>query len=241
MTEAIEHWPVGRLKPYDKNSKQHPPEQIEALRASLRTFGFTIPILVREGGTIIAGHGRLEAALLEGFTEVPVIVARGWSDEKCRAYVIADNRLAEMASWDEALLQSELAAIQFDGFDLEAIGFTQADLDAMAEAAAPVEPEPEGLERAASGALSHRFGVPPFSVLNAREGWWQDRKAAWVALGIRSEVGRGENLAITGGDIGPDMDFYRHQKKLAPGRSPLPATDYSKTKARGDGRGRAMR
>jgi hypothetical protein len=83
---SFEIWPIGRLKRYEGNAKRHPPEQIEQLRASLREFGWTIPLLVRENGVLIAGHGRLDAAELEGFTDAPATVARGWSEEQCRAY-----------------------------------------------------------------------------------------------------------------------------------------------------------
>jgi hypothetical protein len=84
--------------------------------------------------------------------------------------------------------------------------------------------------------LAARFGIPPFSVLDARKGWWQDRKRAWIDLGIRSELGRG---AAPGGSPRP-LDRERIAKAAAPGGSPLPAADYSKSKARGDGRGRQL-
>jgi hypothetical protein len=100
----IETWPITRPKPYDKNTRKHSDAQIEQIRASLREFGWTMPLLVREDDTLIAGHGRLKAGLAEGFTEVPVIVAKGWSDAQCRAYAIADNRLSETSEWDKELL-----------------------------------------------------------------------------------------------------------------------------------------
>src|SRR4051812_39274449 len=90
---AIETWPVDRLKPYDRNARVHGKEQIQQLRASFREFGQVWPILVRADGTIIAGHGRLEAATAEKFKEVQVIVANGWTEQQCRAFGLLDNRV----------------------------------------------------------------------------------------------------------------------------------------------------
>jgi hypothetical protein len=124
--------------------------------------------------------GRLLAAERLGLDEVPVIVARGWSESQKRAYIIADNKLAENAGWDEALLQLEAADLAALGFDLQLMGFSEAELGELT-----------GAPAAPSVKLAERFGIPPFSVFNAREGWWQERKQAWVALGIMSELGRG--------------------------------------------------
>ena len=93
----VEMWQVADLVPYAKTARQHPPEQIDQIAASMERFGFTIPMLVAEDGTIIAGHGRLMAAAQLGLAEVPVMVARGWSEEDRRLYTLADNRLAEIA------------------------------------------------------------------------------------------------------------------------------------------------
>jgi hypothetical protein len=85
--------------------------------------------------------------------------------------------------------------------------------------------------------LADRFGIPPFSVLDARKGWWQDRKRAWIDLGIRSELGRG---AAPGGSPRPQDRARMEKANAVPGGSPMPAMNYSKTKARGDGRGRPI-
>ncbi len=95
----VEIWPIEQLTANPRNARIHGPEQIEQIRASLREFGWTMPVLVRENGMLIAGHGRLEAAKLEGITEVPTIVARGWSEAQCQAYAIADNKLTESSEW----------------------------------------------------------------------------------------------------------------------------------------------
>ena len=83
---AVETWPVDRLRPYERNSRRHSPEQIEQIAASIRQWGWTMPILAADDGMVLAGHGRLAAGKLLGFVEVPVIVARGWTEAQKRAY-----------------------------------------------------------------------------------------------------------------------------------------------------------
>ena len=126
----VEMWQVADLAPYAKNARQHPPEQIDQIAASMERFGFTIPMLVGEDGTIIAGHGRLMAAAQLGLAEVPVMVARGWSEEDRRLYTLADNRLAEIAEWDPEMLRIELGELRADfGIeDMSLIGFSAEDL-----------------------------------------------------------------------------------------------------------------
>lgn len=178
---------IADLKPYARNARTHSADQIEVLAASIREFGWTNPVLADPKLNVIAGHGRIEAAKLLGWTEVPVIKLKGLSKAQVRALVIADNQTALRSSWDDSLLKLELEALKLEGFDLAPLGFDLAELDLRLGVAAP-ESGPSG------PGLNERFGVAPFSVLNAREGWWQDRKRAWLALGIKSEVGRGENL-----------------------------------------------
>ena len=126
----VEMWQVADLAPYAKNARQHPPEQIDQIAASMERFGFTIPMLVAEDGMIIAGHGRLMAAAQLGLAEVPVMVARGWSEEDRRLYTLADNRLAEIAEWDPEMLRIELGELRADfGIeDMSLIGFSAEDL-----------------------------------------------------------------------------------------------------------------
>ena len=126
-------WPVADLAPYVKNARTHPQEQVDQIAASMERFGFTMPMLVAESGMIIAGHGRLMAALQLGIAEVPVMVARGWSDEDRRLYTLADNRLAETSEWDPELLQIEWDELRELGLgaDLDMIGFTDDDLQGL--------------------------------------------------------------------------------------------------------------
>jgi DNA modification methylase len=122
------------------NARVHPPEQIEHIRASIREFGFTIPVLVDEMGILLAGHARVIAAGMDGAEEVPCIVARGWSEAKKRAYIEADNRLSALGQWDADKRKAELAFLAEEGFNLAAIGWESDDL---AKFLGTAEPEPE--------------------------------------------------------------------------------------------------
>lgn len=123
--DSIEFKSVTSLKPYINNAKTHPEEQIKMLAESIREWGFTIPILIDENMEILAGHGRLFAALEIGLEEVPCIMAKGWSQEKKKAYIIADNKLAEKGEWDNALLFSELKEISKTEFNLNLTGMAE--------------------------------------------------------------------------------------------------------------------
>lgn len=192
--DKVERWPITKLTPYARNSNVHSPAQVDQIAASIREWGWTVPALVDEDGMLIAGHGRILAAQKLGIEDIPVMVARGWSDAKKRAYVIADNKIARNSTTDMDMLLMELGDIQSDDFDLSLTGYNSAELSALLG-----EKEPGDGEKSGAGSLAAKFGVPPFSVLSARDGWWQDRKRAWLSLGIRSELGRGENLAAMGG------------------------------------------
>lgn len=128
---AVERRPIGDLIPYAGNARTHSGEQVAQLAASIREWGWTIPVLVDERGEIIAGHGRVLAAKSLGIAEVPVMVARGWSEAKRRAYVLADNKLALNAGWDDDLLAAELKALQGADFALDLTGFSDGDLAAL--------------------------------------------------------------------------------------------------------------
>lgn len=114
------------LKADPRNARTHSPEQIEQLRASIREFGFTNPVLLRPNGMIGAGHGRVEAAKAEKLALVPTCVVEGLTEKQWRAYVLADNRLALNAGWDEDILRQELEALA--DFDLGSLGFDDAEL-----------------------------------------------------------------------------------------------------------------
>lgn len=263
--DRMEWRPIDSLRPHPDNTRTHSAEQLSELRHSLRTYNWTRPVMVVDDikawppGTIIVGHGFVEAAKMEGFTEAKVLVCEGWTEAQARGYMIADNALPLLAGWDEEKLREQIRLLNEGGFDMRALGFSKDELDSKLKAF--VEGPPK---TGVPGSLSAKFGVPPFSVLNAREGWWQDRKAAWIALGIESERGRGDG-GVTGGapeplararagDASPmakpartklvpgggsprPLDRKRAAAKASPGRSQMPAADYRK-RQRGDGKGR---
>ena len=122
--DKVEKWAIDKLIPYARNARTHSDEQIGQLAASIKEWGWTTPVLVDEQGGIIAGHGRTLAAQRLQMIEVPVMVAKGWSEAKKRAYVLADNKLALNAGWDNEMLALELGEIGDLGFDLDLTGFS---------------------------------------------------------------------------------------------------------------------
>jgi DNA modification methylase len=141
VAEKIAHWPLARLLPYARNARTHSDEQVAQIAASIVEFGFTNPCLVGADGVLVAGHGRLLAARKLGLETVPVVVLDHLSPTQRRALVLADNRIAENAGWDDAMLRTELEALQADGFDLDLTGF---DPDALAELLAGEETDQAG-------------------------------------------------------------------------------------------------
>lgn len=133
MAERIQLWPVERLQPYAKNARTHSDDQVEQIASSIREFGFTNPILVDSKDGIIAGHGRLMAAKRLQLAQVPVIVLDHLTDQQRRAYIIADNKLALNAGWDNTLLAEELMDLQAEGYDVELTGFSDEELADLLE------------------------------------------------------------------------------------------------------------
>jgi ParB-like chromosome segregation protein Spo0J len=132
---AVRMRPVGELRPYAGNARTHSRRQVRQIADSITRFGFTNPVLTDDAGGIIAGHGRVAAAQLLGITEVPTIALSHLSPEERRAYVLADNKLAENAGWDRETLAIELQGLIDIGFDLELTGFSLAEIDFTLDAA----------------------------------------------------------------------------------------------------------
>ncbi|HOL72090.1 MAG TPA: site-specific DNA-methyltransferase [Bryobacteraceae bacterium] len=134
----VRAWPVEKLIPYARNARTHSAEQVAQIAASIAEFGFVNPVLIGPDNVIIAGHARLLAARKLGMTEVPVIVLDHLTETQRRALVLADNRLALNAGWDEEMLRVELEALREEDFNLELLGFGDDELDALL-----AEPETE--------------------------------------------------------------------------------------------------
>ena len=120
--------PISKLVPYVNNARTHSPEQVMKLRSSLREFGFINPIIIDRDYGIIAGHGRLLAAKEEGITEVPCVFVDYLTEAQKKAYILADNRMAMDAGWDEELLRVEIEALQGEAFDVSLTGFDEKEL-----------------------------------------------------------------------------------------------------------------
>jgi DNA modification methylase len=131
MSITITQRKVDELIPYVRNSRTHSDEQVAQIAASIKEFGWTNPILVDGEGVIIAGHGRLLAARKLGFDEVPTIELRDLTEAQKKAYVIADNRLALNAGWDNEMLTLELGELAAEGYNLDLLGFDTKELDAL--------------------------------------------------------------------------------------------------------------
>src|SRR3984893_1717563 len=119
----VEYWPIDRLIPSVRNARTHSAAQVAEIAGSIRTFGFTNPLLVGEDADVVAGHGRLAAARLLGFTEVPVIPLRNLDDVERRQLMLADNRIALNAGWDAEMLKLELTDLGKLGTDLKILAF----------------------------------------------------------------------------------------------------------------------
>lgn len=140
----IEYRPIGDLKPRSRNARAHSKKQIQLIAQSMKQFGFNNPIIIDENDVIIAGHARLEAAKLNGDTTVPTILVSSMTEDEKRAYVIADNQLAQLAGWDFTILREEMQFLldaDLD-FDIEIIGFEAAEIDSWSQSSVREPEEP---------------------------------------------------------------------------------------------------
>lgn len=175
---------ITDVKPYENNPRIND-DAVEATANSIKEFGFQQPIVVDKDNVIIVGHTRLRAAKKLGLKQVPVVTADNLTDEQVRAYRLADNKTGELADWDEDLLKIELG----DVIDLDMTDFGFEDLvDTYDE---ETEKYTDTMEK---NSLKKRFLIPPFSVLDTKQDDWQKRKASWLDLGIKSEIGRKDGL-----------------------------------------------
>jgi DNA modification methylase len=141
LPDTVEAWPIDRLIPYGRNARTHSDGQVAQIAASMVEFGWTNPVLADSRGNVIAGHGRLAAAKSLGLDTVPVVILDHLTEAQRRAYILADNKLALNAGWDDETLAAELHALNGDGYDLGVIGFSDEELDALM---APLDDEGDG-------------------------------------------------------------------------------------------------
>jgi hypothetical protein len=131
FSDKVERWPLERLIPHARNARTHSEEQVAQIAGSIAEFGFVNPVLVGDDGVIVAGHGRVMAARKLGLSETPVIVLSHLTPTQRRALMIADNQIATNAGWNDEMLAAELAALKDEAFDLDVLGFDDAELDRL--------------------------------------------------------------------------------------------------------------
>lgn len=191
--EKVERRPVESLIPYKNNARTHSESQVAQIAASIKEYGFTVPVLIDPKGNVIAGHGRIMAAKALGLAEIPVMVAKDWSAAKRRAYVILDNQVALNAGWDQDLLKLELTDLQAEGFDIGSLGFDGPQLasilDVVPADAPGADDVPELPTSAPTCASGDLWALGRHSVVVG-----DCRDAATVA---RLTAGRQINLAFT--------------------------------------------
>jgi ParB/RepB/Spo0J family partition protein len=131
--KALEQRNISELIPYENNARTHSDEQVRQIAESIKEFGFANPIQIDEQNNVIAGHGRLQAANLLGLTQVPVIIVEGLSDTQRKALIIADNKIALNAGWNNDLLRIELNELTELDFNVDLLGFSEIELQVMNE------------------------------------------------------------------------------------------------------------
>lgn len=206
-TEPVEKdLPLADLSPHDRNYNFHTPEQIKKLIESLKTFGQVRPIVTHQG-TIIAGHGVYQAAQAMGYQKLRcTVLPNNWTEVRALAYLVADNETRRGAQPDDEQLAALIDELRVD-FNGLALGFTDEDIEMLLASLDPdsmsmngnesEEDDDPPLKRENAGIMFEKFVVPPFSVFDTRQHYWQERKKTWLSLGIQSEVGRDEHLLYT--------------------------------------------
>lgn len=180
----MEMVPLKSVKGHGRNSRDHSEEQLTALVASIQRWGWTIPLVVNEEGTILAGHGRWEAARRASLKEVSVVRVKGWDDFKQRAYMLADNQLALLSYWDWGVLSEEIDFLQSNDFDLDSLGMSQDAKAALSSHKMSLAPAPLPGTTGVPGSMVKRYVVVPFSAINVSEVWWLEEKVVWLSRGV---------------------------------------------------------
>lgn len=176
---------LADIKEYENNPRQND-SAVAAVAESIKQFGFRVPIVIDAQGVIVAGHTRKKAAALLGLDKVPCVIADDLTEEQAQAFRLADNKTAELAEWDFDKLDEELA--QLAAFDMELFGF-----ELLQEQDDEQELDLTEEYDEARPSLQEKYIVPPFSVFDTKQGYWQDRKELWKKI-IKSDEGRADGL-----------------------------------------------
>ena len=192
----IEYLNIDELIPYANNPRNNDGEAVDRVAASISEYGFKNPIIVDKDNVIVAGHTRLKAAKKLKIDKVPIIRADDLTPAQVKAFRLAENRVSEYATWNNELLSLELEGLQELDFDLDLTGFEDFEIDNLLNFDDEGKDAGENLEENRE-TLQERFIVPPFSILDTRQGYWQDRKRIWKQI-IKSGDGRAEELLGSG-------------------------------------------
>jgi ParB/RepB/Spo0J family partition protein len=207
--EAAAIWvDVSNLHPWDENPRENE-HAVPHVMESIERFGFASPIIARKNGEIIAGHTRWKAAQKLGLEKVPVrYMDLDPADAKMLA--IADNKLNEIAEWDQELLVDVLKDLHELDEDLTKLGFSEEELSGLIDGFSSTMDEFSS--DVVATPLAEQFIIPPLTTLDARRGYWQERKTAWLSIGIRSEVGRKGDMVGGFNDAARKMDIMKGSK-----------------------------
>ena len=209
--EAAAIWvAVEKLYPWEDNPRDNE-HAVPHVMDSIERFGFASPIIARKNGEIIAGHTRWKAALELGLEKIPVrYMDLDPADAKMLA--IADNKLNEIAEWDQEMLMDVLKDLNDLDEDLSKLGFSEEELSALVSGFSSGDDETDFSGDVEATPLSEKFIIPPLTTLDARRGYWQERKSQWLSIGIRSEVGRKSDMVGGFNDAARKMDIMKGSK-----------------------------
>jgi len=188
----IEEIEIDKLIPYHNNPRKN--QAVDKVASSIKEYGFQQPIVTDKDMVVIVGHTRLLGAKKLGLSKVPVLVA-DLSESKAKAYRIADNRLNEDSDWDLDFLNLEIDMLKDENYNLDLLGFEEKELENLMN-----EDLNDIYSDGQKGSMVDNFGVPPFSILDTRQGYWQDRKKYWNNL--IGDIGESrENTSASKGSI----------------------------------------
>ena len=193
----IYDFPISMLKPYENNPRFNE-DAVPAVMESIKLAGFKVPMIVSRDFVVVTGHTRLKAVTRLGWKTVPCIYADDLSPQQVEAFRLIDNKTSELSTWDDSKTIVELKKIAAQPNPINMVDFGFESVEEMLKRIADQNVDLSGISsydgKGDSGSLTEDFIAPPFSILDARQGYWQERKQTWKNLGLRSEIGRNDAL-----------------------------------------------
>lgn len=192
----IEYLGIDDIIPYANNPRHNDGEAVERVASSIKEYGFRNPLIIDKDNVIVAGHTRYKASKRLGIDRVPTIKVDDLTPAQIKAFRLADNKVAEYSSWDNEMLTIELEELQELDFELDLTGFEEFEIESLLNEDENEDDLGDNLDENRE-TLQERFIVPPFSILDTRQGYWQERKKIWKQI-IKSDNGRDECLLGSG-------------------------------------------